>query len=480
VATVTAGGIVTAVGRGVATISASVDAVTGRAGVAVYVPIAAVTIDLGDQEVVAGGAVQFAAQPRDSAGRPLLGHAVAWSITDTAVATLAMVAGDAVVTGRAPGATTLTATVENRQAVVAVTVSRVRFTGVWAAESNHTCGLTAAGAVYCWGSDELGQLGNGVAPSSAAASRVGLVLSAGLVSPGGRFTCALASDGHPYCWGSGASGRLGNGSDDDSQSPVAALSAHPFSELSSGWGLTCGIADGVAYCWGNAGALGSDTLKFSAVPLPIGGEVSLRAAGVGNRYACALASDAMAYCWGMNLDGRLGRSDVDYSDTPLAVTGGLAFDTLVAGPMHACALSAAGVAYCWGGDAAGQLGNGAAPGGATPTPVAGGLAFRMLSAGNAHTCGLTADGSAWCWGSNPDGRLGVSPGVESCGGVPCSTTPVAVSGDLRFTTISAGGSHTCGIATDGVVYCWGANGDGQLGNGTFVASALPARVVGQP
>jgi alpha-tubulin suppressor-like RCC1 family protein len=57
---------------------------------------------------------------------------------------------------------------------------------------------------------------------------------------------------------------------------------------------------------------------------------------------------------------------------------------------------------------------------------------------------------------------------------------VAVSGDLRFTTISAGGSHTCGIATDGVVYCWGANGDGQLGNGTFVASALPARVVGQP
>jgi alpha-tubulin suppressor-like RCC1 family protein len=148
--------------------------------------------------------------------------------------------------------------------------------------------------------------------------------------------------------------------------------------------------------------------------------------------------------------------------------------------VHACALTPAGAAWCWGGNTAGQRGDSTITGGATPGPVSGGLAFRLLSAGTAHTCGLTADGSAWCWGSNADGRLGSTPGAESCAGLPCSTTPVAVSGGLRFVTISAGGAHTCGIATDGVAYCWGANAAGQLGDGSTASSAAPVRVVGQP
>lgn len=481
VATVTAAGVVRGLGSGHATITASVDAASGTAAVVVYVPVSAVTIGLGDQEIVAGATLRFEAVPRDSVGRPLLDRPVTWSVADTSVAALAPAEAAAVVTGRAPGATTLTATAEGRSVTVALTVSTVRFVSVVAAESDHTCGVADVGVAYCWGSDELGQLGNGVAPGGAAPTRVsgGLALTA--ISPGGRFTCALSNDGDAHCWGSGASGRLGNGSDDDSPVPVAVASAQPLDGLSSGWGLTCGLgAAGAVSCWGNAGALGSDTLKFSAVPVPIGGELSLHAVGVGNRYACALAADATAYCWGTNLNGRLGRTDVEYTDTPLAVEGGLVFDTLVAGPMHACALTAAGAAWCWGGNAAGQLGSGTTTGGATPGPVADGLAFRLLSAGTAHTCGLTADGSAWCWGSNAEGQLGAPTVAESCAGVPCSTTPVAVTGGLRFATISAGGAHSCAIATDGVAYCWGGNGAGQLGDGTHTRRPAPTRVVGQP
>jgi alpha-tubulin suppressor-like RCC1 family protein len=480
VATIDQRGVVTGEGDGLATITATVGAVSGSAKVTVRAAVASVTITLEDQEIVVDGRLRFDAVPRDSGGVPLLDRPLAWSISDPVVAGLAIESGDAVVSGLAPGTATLTATSEGRGESVTVTVAVVRFADVAAAESDHTCGRTAGGAVYCWGADDLGQLGNGVAPARTTPSRVTGAPALAMVSPGGRFTCALASDGDPYCWGSGASGRLGNGSDDDSAVPVAVASAQPFDGLSSGWGLTCGIAaGGGASCWGNAGALGSDTLKFSAVPVPIGGELSLHAVGVGNRYACALAADSAAYCWGMNLDGRLG-SDVEYTDTPLAVVGGLVFDTLVAGPVHACALTPAGAAWCWGGNTAGQRGDSTITGGATPGPVAGGLAFRLVSAGTAHTCGLTADGSAWCWGSNAEGRLGTTPGAESCAGLPCSTTPVAVSGGLRFVTISAGGAHTCGIATDGVAYCWGANAAGQLGDGSTASSAAPVRVVGQP
>jgi len=480
VATITATGAVTGVDGGRATITASVDDVSGAATIVVEIPIATVTIDLGDQELVTGGTLRFRALPRDSTGRPLLGHTIAWSIADTSIAALAPAGPDVVVTGRAPGTSTLTARVEDHDTTVTLTVSTVRFAGVWVAESDHSCGITATGAAYCWGSDGLGELGNGIAPASVAPSPVTGGLSLALLSPGGRFTCALTSAGDPYCWGSGANGRLGNGSLENSTAPVSVTSPQRLRELSSGWGLTCGLAaGGQAYCWGHAGGLGSDTLKFSAVPVAIGGELALHTVGVGNEYGCALAADATARCWGVNREGRLGRSDVAYTDVPLAVEGGLAFDTLVAGPMHVCALTPAGAAYCWGGNAAGQLGNGTTIGGATPGAVAGGLVFRALSAGNAHTCGLTAEGSAWCWGSSADGRLGVAPGGVLCDTVPCSTTPVGVSGGLRFVTIAAGGAHTCGIATDGLTYCWGDNGNGQLGDGTATSRSTPAAVLGQ-
>ncbi len=304
----------------------------------------------------------------------------------------------------------------------------------------------------------------------------GLILA--LLSPGGRFTCALTYAGNPYCWGSGANGRLGNGSLDDSAVPAPVAGA-ALAELSSGWGLTCGpTASGAMYCWGHGGGLGADTLKFSATPVPISGEVALHAVGAGNQYGCALATDSTAYCWGSNLDGRLGTTAIDYTDVPVPVTGALRFDTLVVGPLHACALST-GTAYCWGGNGTGQLGNGSVTGGATPVPVVGGHTFRALSAGNEHTCGLTADGSAWCWGANPDGRLGVPPDTALCNTAPCVTTPTAVSGGRQFVTIAAGGTHTCAIATDGLAYCWGGNGAGQLGDGTTTARSTPVPVLGQ-
>src|SRR6185436_8962804 len=143
------------------------------------------------------------------------------------------------------------------------------------------------------------------------------------------------------------------------------------------------------------------------------------------------------------------------------------------GGHSACGLTPAGTAYCWGSNQAAQLGNGTIsdgtqPASETPTAVAGGITFRTISSGGAHTCGLTPGGQAYCWGLNTDAQIGVGPTGDSyCPGYSggCRPTPVAVLTALRFDSISAGGSHTCGIAQGGGVYCWGGNWSGQLGRG---------------
>jgi alpha-tubulin suppressor-like RCC1 family protein len=141
------------------------------------------------------------------------------------------------------------------------------------------------------------------------------------------------------------------------------------------------------------------------------------------------------------------------------VVGGITFASVVAGDSHTCGLTSAGRAYCWGNGAVGRLGIGldfVAP--LVPTSVAGDLTFTSISAGVSHTCGVTNAGLAYCWGDGTYGRLGN-------GSTANRLTPTPVSGDLSFVSISAGYFHSCGITTAGHAYCWGDNEFGQLGIG---------------
>lgn len=181
------------------------------------------------------------------------------------------------------------------------------------------------------------------------------------------------------------------------------------------------------------------------------------------------------------------RDDADSPTEPhmapkaAAAIAALDFRQLSAGAEYTCGVTVGDRAYCWGNEFPGTLGNGS-PGEefcmdwdrCVPQPVAvvGGLVFRNVSAGRYHTCGATGDDRAYCWGNNSSGQLGIgnATGPRTCAGNesagPCSTSPVAVQGGLRFRTVSTGGNHTCGLTADGLAYCWGANFSGQLGDGT--------------
>jgi alpha-tubulin suppressor-like RCC1 family protein len=142
---------------------------------------------------------------------------------------------------------------------------------------------------------------------------------------------------------------------------------------------------------------------------------------------------------------------------------------LSVGGHHACRLTADGHALCWGRADAGQLGIGTTPLRSEPVQVvAGATRFTSVAAGGLHSCALTADGEAWCWGQNAAGQAGLSAALtQPCGepihGWQCVPGPHAVETTLRFDVLVAGGANTCGFARSGGIYCWGSNGAGQLG-----------------
>ena len=169
---------------------------------------------------------------------------------------------------------------------------------------------------------------------------------------------------------------------------------------------------------------------------------------------------------------------------PRAVTSNLptSFASITAGGSHTCALTAAGAAWCWGWNIYGQLGNGTSGNGnwgdssadsSTPIAVTGGKVFTTIAAGGSHTCGIVGDGAVWCWGSNSSGQLGTGP--TSYSGEPA---PVSVTGGRNFVAIAAGYGHTCALDGGGQAWCWGTNTNGQIGDGTTQQRTTAVGVTG--
>jgi alpha-tubulin suppressor-like RCC1 family protein len=282
---------------------------------------------------------------------------------------------------------------------------RVSGTEVWSsitAGGEHTCALNRTGRAYCWGRNFWGQLGTGARSQSGGTSTPtpatgGLTFSA--LSAGPSHTCGLTAGGtttagRAFCWGANHAGQLGAGIDRWSERPIAVVGGLTFAAISA------------------------------------------------ESHSCAVTVDQRAYCWGENASGQLGlnltnvgpencspRTILACSRRPVAVVGGLRFSTVSPGTYHTCALATDNLAYCWGINSWGQLGVGSATpstDSGRPVPVAGRIRFQVVSSGDLATCGVTVDGVAYCWGSNEHGQLGA--GLTASIGIdgPGATTPTIV------------------------------------------------------
>ena len=260
--------------------------------------------------------------------------------------------------------------------------------------------------------------------------------------------------------------------------------AASFAMLSAGGGFACAVAEdgtaatsGAVYCWGAnvTGSLGlplysSATLskprpELNVEGLPVGATVRALASGGG--HTCASLDDGSVYCWGANDSRQLGSFGNDPGanrallDNPNAASANeTGFSDLVAGASHTCALGDSGNVYCWGANALGQLGSGATGQSQILSRRVAGLenvdviALGDLGPNANHTCALASNGAVYCWGAGALGQLGD-------GGTANQPLATAVSGGVLFQSVStaggvgSGAGYTCGVSQTGGLYCWG-------------------------
>lgn len=487
---VSTAGLLTTVAEEGCRITASVADVSKGLSVIVGPKPSSVTLSPTPAALAAGDTIFLSAIVRDAAGN-VVPFGLTWASSDPSVATVQAysdVHGSfGLVTGVAPGNVTITATTAGAGAsssgTAAITVGPARpVASVRMSPSSMSLVVQGKAQLSATLFDANGKLIYN-RPISWASSNLGTasVDANGVLCP--TNCVAVRGAGLGSAQVTATSGGV-------SGTTSIAVIALKYASVSAGFARTCGLTlGGTAWCWG-MDPLGLDRAQFGSatlVPAPLPGGLTFSSIGVGFMHACGLTTDGAAYCWGSNEEGELGTgssgpSDVNTFETPAAVKGGLVFTRLSVGTYHSCGLTAAGAAYCWGRNQDGELGIGTTTGpelcpeggvnvpcSTTPVRVTGGLAFASLSAGAMRTCGLTASGAAYCWGRGQQSSLG--DGTNSS-----SANPVPVSGSLAFSAVSAGASGTiCGVTTSGAGYCWGG---GPLGDGTLNSSRVPVAVAG--
>lgn len=368
--------------------------------------------------------------------------------------------------------------------------------------TSHSCALRNDGAVYCWGFNGDGEVGDGTTQDNPRPTRV-----AGL--PAGHKaiqlaaddvdTCALLDDGTVWCWGLNDMLNLGQcgglAAVAASPTPVEVPSWKPNAQdpatptcdtstpflakqIALGGEHACAIGvDGKLYCWGEnstgaaGGQCGQDPAVFEDVPGPL--EVPFADAvevGCGDEYSCVRKDENSVWCFGANDLYELGNGTIDASFTPLSVSGLSDVETLAMDDETPCVVTKTGGLFCWGNGTSGIFGTNLDDNVPKATRVTA-CSEAYGGASSETLCITLSDGTLQCFGANGGGQCGVGAST------PNVTTPTATK-LVTVSTVSVGGDHACAVTTDGSLWCWGADDSGQLGDGQLSPTivTVPKRV----
>ena len=476
VVTVDESGLATAISAGTATITASVESVSGTATVIVEAPVVtSIQLTPVESTLQPGATQQYVATVRDQNGNPMSANLI-WSSSNENVA---RVDQSGLATAISAGTATITASVGSVSGNATMTVEAPPEVGVVlvSAGDSHSCAVNEAGVAFCWGLGSSGQLGNGFLVNRFTPFPVAGGLTFAAITTAETHSCGITTTGQAYCWGMNNVGQLGDGTTVGQASPTLVAGNHTFTSIVTGAFHTCALTtSGEAYCWGfsNSGALGNGTTGVRTSPTAVSGGHTFVSLTAGRSHTCGITTTGETYCWGLNSSGQLGDGTTGSKLSPSLVIGGLTFASISAGDSHTCALTASGSAYCWG-SPDGRLGIGDPGASSTTSPqsVVGGLTFTAITAGETHSCAIATSGAAYCWGSNAGGRLGIGTTDSQ------SFVPVPVAGGLLFRSIDVG-DHSCAVSTSNDVYCWGPGGSGRLGNGSTSNQLAPTPIAPFP
>lgn len=299
----------------------------------------------------------------------------------------------------------------------------VRFASI-SVGARHTCAITVAREAYCWGANDLGQVSE-VAPTGPTPVKIGGgagALGWTQISAGYSHSCAVRTDGALFCWGANDRGQLGNGLQGSVSGLVRVQIAAPVAAVSTGQQRTCARTTvGTVYCWGAVWFErdgGLEMTRSQPTPQLVPNAPAMAWVSVGSFTTCGADISGFAYCWEANPRGEMGNGTQNGSTTPQRVSSNLEFVHVSAGIVQSCGVVTSGAGYCWGDDTFGQLGVSPStllercgdqklPCSTSPVAVFGRQQFVEISTGfGSHSCGVTVRGNLYCWGLGVSGQRG--------------------------------------------------------------------------
>lgn len=349
-------------------------------------------------------------------------------------------------------------------------------------------------STYAWGNNSSGQLGNGSTVLSPIPVQVSGLSDVEGIASGSSHNLAFKSDGTVWTWGRNDAGQLGDNTTTNRYHPVKVVNSIAIVAVAGGYSHSLAHkADGTVWAWGanQFGQLGDNTTDERHTPVQVLNSngayfTDVIAIACGSRHSLALKTDGTIWAWGRNAFGQLGDNTTDEQHTPVQVvtSNGTYLTDIVAiagGSDHSLALKADGTVWAWGRNDYGQLGDNTTDERHTPVQVvnSGGTYLTEVTAiagGSQHSLALKTDGTVWAWGWNHSGQLG-----DNTTDNKYSPVQVVTNGSGVLTSIAAiagGHAHSLALKTDGSVWAWGDNSNGQLGNGTTADSNTPQQVTG--
>jgi len=367
----------------------------------------------------------------------------------------------------------------------------------------HTCAIKENGELFCWGSNELGQLG---IPLNKSSNNVSIPKKVGeyndwiSVSSGKSHTCGIRAEaaskiGALYCWGSNSTSELGTGNSPQVKYiPELVNNQSKWLSVSSGDGYTCGITCKTSeckmrdlLCWGKNEdkQLGNGNSDKENMPKKVTTFNNVLKVVTGVNHTCAIDETEdrnLLYCWGKNENHKLGQNK--NAPSPLLVDSSN-WDHISASANNTCGIKfrsgkTSGWAYCWGSNEYGQLGRvsyGDSLGYEYDNSVIKeGVEeeeediFENIQSGYNYSCGIN-DSQLYCWGSNSHNQLAnedITDKVNIATLVPLSSGMIPSSISVnKFSEFP----HTCSIINKSI-YCWGAGSYGQLGDGQIQINSI--------
>jgi alpha-tubulin suppressor-like RCC1 family protein len=391
---------------------------------------------------------------------------------------------------------------------------------------SHSCVVTTANQIKCWGWGGLGQVGNNTTGTNSTPVQVTLSATAGAspvasksitsgspIAGSNSASCVIFNSatvtGGVQCWGRNNNGELGDGTTSSHSNPLPVLKgAGPGTTYlsgvtaiamgqSDGTGTgqpthVCALANGGVFCWGynksgelgNGAALGNTGANSSPVQAIAAGSGILGIA-VGNANTCAItaASGSNLKCWGYNAYGQLGDASTTTRNAPTLTTAGNVAQVSL-GTFHQCLVNTSSQVWCVGRNRSGDLGinNQSDQTGYQRVLGVGGSGFlpnaTTVAAGLDETCAV-AGGEVYCWGADDNGKLGrgttgsgsnTAVKVIGLAQVSGSTTTLSGVATDSYSVLGANSQGFCARLASGAVNCWGRDNDGELGSGTLFSN----------